>query len=213
MFIVYLIHQKYTRTFLCFQLNDTISKCTSLIEAVQKGNPLHLSFSFKNLLPILLQNLHSPLAAPYLTKLFVDLHHTVFSNDLLILGESIAYVTLRLLKPQCDIESAWEEEDLTKAMIRTMNAVHERTVTAKNEDHAVKCFTAPAFCYLFVFLKSSLLSCYAKNHETFVHDGLQIISVHSKLRSRNDGSVADVFHPKHLPLQQMFELLLELISE
>lgn len=174
-----------------------------MIRSAMKGNPPHLSFTFKHLLPTILQNFQSPLAAPYLTKLFIDLRHIVFPQHLNTFSELLAYVTIRLLQPQCDIDTNWEAEDLTKAMTRTLEQIHKRTVQSN------ECFTAPAFCYVFVFLRGSLLSSHAKNKESFIHDGLQIISVHAKMRGQDE---KDLYHPQYLPIKQMFEVLIELIS-
>lgn len=105
----------------------------------------------------------------------------------------------------------WDAEDLTGAMVRTLGKIHERTVQGKNAE--AKCFTAPAFCYVFVFLRASLLSSHAKKSESFLHDGLQIMSVHSKMRGEGGVAKRDVYHPRYLPIKQMFELLIELISK
>lgn len=68
---------------------------------------------------------------------------------------------LRLYKPQCDLDPSWEEEDLTKATIRTINLVHA-TVAAHKGDagdagdadpSGQSHFTAPGFCYVFPLLK------------------------------------------------------------
>lgn len=197
----------------CLQLNDVLQSCTSMVYSAAKGNPKQLSLNFKFFLPILLQNLQSPLAAPYMSNLFIDLRRIVFQNDSAILGELIAHVALRLLKPQCDLDAGWEEEDLTKAMVRTMGLIHEKTVTKKESDIDCQCFTAPAFCYMFVYLRPSLLSSYAKKHENYVNDGLQVISAHSKMRPSAFPDEKQLYHPKYLPIQQMFELLIELICK
>lgn len=183
-----------------------------MIRAAAKGNPLQLSLYFKDLLPYILAGLQSPLAAPYLSKLFTDLRSTVFTKQMETLGELIAFVTLRLLKPQCDLDVNWEAENLNKAMVRTVSLIHDKTVPKKS-DESQTCFTVPAFCYTFVLLKSSLLSFYAKNHDELVHDGLQIISEHAKLRATELNGLKDLYDPQYLPIKQMFELLVEIISE
>jgi hypothetical protein len=193
-------------------LNTSIINCVSMIRAAAKGNSLQLSLYFKDLLPYILSGLQSPLAAPYLSKLFTDLRSAVFTQQSETLGELIAFVTLRLSKPQCDLDANWEAENLNKAMVRTVSLIHERTVSKKSEENQT-CFTVPAFCYTFVLLKSSLLSNYARNHDELVHDGLQIISEHAKLRANEQNGVNDVYDPQYLPIKQMFELLVEIISE
>lgn len=193
-----------------------VVKCVSIICAAAKGNPVEFSLCFKDLLPSILQDVQSPLAAPYLTKLYIDLRKTVFHHDLNSLGELIAHVTLRLLKPQCDLDSAWEEEDLTKAMIRTVNCIHKRTLKKKDEELDVGVpqnhFTTPAFSYSFSLLKSTLLSSHCKKDEGLIHNCLQIIAEHAKLRGNHTADTLDLYLPKYLPRQQMFELLVELIS-
>lgn len=178
-----------------------ITNCDSMIRSAMKGSPTYLSFTFKHLLPAILQNFQSPLAAPYLTKLFLDLRQIVFDKELNVFSELLAYVTVRLLQPQCDIDSNWEVEDLTKAMKRTL-----AKILAQAKDNFM---TAPAFCYVFVFLRASLLSPHGKRSENFIHDGLQIISVHAKMRGED---TRDLYHPQYLPIKQMFEVLIELIS-
>lgn len=185
-----------------------------MIEACAKGNPLELSLYFKDLLPSILQDLQSPLAAPYLCKLFTSLRKSVFPKHLETLGELIAFITLRLAKPQCDLDANWEAENLNKAMVRCITLIHEKTVPKKTEEgHLEECFTVPAFSYTFPLLKYSLISNYARNHDELIHDGLQIISEHAKLRGTEELGVKDVYHPQYLPTKQMFSLLVEVISK
>lgn len=184
----------------------------SLIRAAAKGNPVMLSLNFKDLLPCILNNLQSPLAAPLLSKLFTDLRYTVFPSNVDTLAELIAFVTLRLSKPQCDLDANWEDEDLNKAMVRTISLIHQRTVPKRNdEENKSESFTIPAFSYTFPLIKCSLLSNYAKNHDELIHDGLQIINEHAKLRGTENGN-KDVRHPQYLPTEQIFTLLVHIIS-
>ncbi|KAK9878672.1 hypothetical protein WA026_023121 [Henosepilachna vigintioctopunctata] len=218
------------------ELHTIVLNSVSMIKAAAMGNPTEVSLHLKELLPVLIKDLASPLAAPYLSRLFTDiLRCTVFStND--TLGELIAFVTLRLLKPQCDLDANWEEEDINKAMLRTITLIHEKTVKRKNEESKPTLFSAPAFCYTFPFLRCSFLSDYAKKHEEVLQMGLQIISEHSKLhagnledqrtsdvsipRNSSNGSLSkikntsgDITHPQYLPTEQMFSLLIEIISK
>lgn len=185
----------------------------SLINAAAKGNPVKLSLQFRDLLPLILQDFQSPLAAPQLSKLFLELRKTVFFEDLVFLGELIAIVTIRLYKPQCDLDPNWEHENLTKAMVRVVDLIHEKTVPKKNEEYSPETLilTVPAFSYTFPLLKLSLSSNYAKNHDEFIFDGLQIISEHAKTRGTQIDPESDIYHPKHLPTKQMFLLLVDII--
>lgn len=198
------------------KMNAKVEKIVSAIRAVAKGNPQQLSYHYKDLIPVLLTYCKSPLAAPQLTDLFVSLRETVFEGRRLLLSDVIAHVTLRLLKPQCDLSSCWEEEDLTKAMIRTIEIIHKETVKkhdADEHDQAMRShFDAPAFAYIFPLVKACLTSKQAKKDENIIHVGLQIISEHAKMRGRIADEDNDVFHPKLLPRKNMFELLIDLIS-
>ncbi|CAG9834134.1 unnamed protein product [Diabrotica balteata] len=194
------------------ELNTTVQECLSMIQAAARGNPLHLSLHFKDLLPTLLQDLQSPLAAPLICKLFTSLRKTVFFDDLDPLGELVANLTLRLANPQCDLDSNWESENINKAMVRAVALIHDKTVPKKTEDHSEMCFTVPAFCYVFPFLKYSLVSNYARNHDELIHDGLQIIAEHAKLRGTEENGVKDIYHPRYLPTKQILSLLVGIIN-
>ncbi|KAF5292015.1 hypothetical protein FQA39_LY14132 [Lamprigera yunnana] len=193
------------------ELNTKIITCISLIRAASNGNSTELCLRFKDLLPLILQNVHSPLAAPHLTKLYVDLHKIVFDLHFQSLGQLVAHVTLRLLKPHCDLDPNWEQEELMKAAVRALNLIHNQTL--KNEKENVNSlFTVPAFTYCFQLIKLLLLSSYAKQDDSVIQISLQVISEHAKSRVKTDDVKINFYHPMYLPRQQMFELLMELIS-
>lgn len=188
------------------QLNTTIVNCVSMIEAIASGNKKELSYHFNNLLPVILEKLISPLAAPYLTKLFINLGKAVFSKNSYA-SSLVAHVILRLEKPQCDLDIAWEEEPLELAIIRTLAILHHQVVEKTGE---LQKRNAPSFCYFFPFIKLSLLSGQAKKEDNFIHDGLQIISEYAKIRGDESNPLSC---PKFLPRRQMFDLLIKLISK
>lgn len=78
-----------------------------------------LLLSYRTLLPPLLKGLQSPLSAPLLTGVFTALRHTAFTPITLSqpLPDLIAHITLRLQKPKCDLDPAWEEESLGELCI------------------------------------------------------------------------------------------------
>ncbi|KAH1001345.1 eIF-2-alpha kinase activator GCN1-like isoform X2 [Dendroctonus ponderosae] len=195
------------------ELNEVISKSISLVKAAAKGNPVELSLHYKDLLPLILHNLQSPLAAPHLTKLFLELSKTVFPPDMKILGELIGIITIRLCKPQCDLDANWEEEPISRMMVRVLGLIHDKTVPKKTEEknQKIACLSAPAFSYTFPFVKYSLTSNYAKDHQDFITTGLQFISEHAKVRGSSVGRNLNIYHPKYLPTKQMFLLLVDII--
>ncbi|XP_074026538.1 lethal (3) 80Fj [Leptinotarsa decemlineata] len=195
------------------ELNKIILDCISMITAAARGNPLQLSLHFKNLLPSLLQDLQSPLAAPHICKLFVSLRKTVFPKHLDHLGERIAWITLRLIKPQCDLDADWESEEIGYAANRAVTMIHDETVPNRIiETSSQKPFTIPTFTYSFSLLKYSMMTDFARNHEDFMFAALQIISEHAKLRGKEENGVIDVYHPCYLPTRQIFSLLVDTIN-
>ncbi|KAL1494916.1 hypothetical protein ABEB36_010427 [Hypothenemus hampei] len=196
------------------ELHEIIVQTVSLLNAAAKGNALKLSLNYKDVLPLILHNFQSPLAAPLLHKLFLELRSPAFPPELNSLGQIIGIITIRMYKPQCDLDPNWEEENLEKAMVRVIKLIKEQTVPKKSEiieDPKAYCFTVPAFCYSYPLLKSSLTSDFAKKNETFIHIGLRIISEHAKLRGNEDYDNSDVYHPKYLPIKQIFLLLVDII--
>jgi hypothetical protein len=63
------------------QLNKTLENVVSMIRAAAIGNGEELSLYFRELLPHILKDLQSPLAAPYLSALYIELRKCVFFNS------------------------------------------------------------------------------------------------------------------------------------
>lgn len=97
---------------LLLQLFEEVSQVVSMLK-VSTHSP-SLLLSYRTLLPPLLKGLQSPLSAPLLTGVFTTLRHTAFTPITLSqpLPDLIAHITLRLQKPKCDLDPAWEEESL-----------------------------------------------------------------------------------------------------
>ncbi|XP_014232646.1 eIF-2-alpha kinase activator GCN1 [Trichogramma pretiosum] len=185
------------------EMNTVITNVVSMIRAAKQGNGYHLSFYFKDLLPSILRNLASPLAAPVMAELFVELRDAIMISHDSTLNEMIARVTLRQHEPQCDLDPEWEAESLPKSIERTLNMIHSITIKRK------LLFCASAFCYVFPFIKKTLLTC---KDDSMIAQGLQIIQEHSKQRGSSTDP-EDPCHPRLLPRKQMFDLLIELMSE
>lgn len=98
--------------------------------------------------------LRSPLAAPRIQQVFLGVGLCLMPKDLHYLGTwvlsycigiyclrilsqllpllsllamLVGHVTLRLLKPECDLDKAWEQEDLDTAAHRTVLLLHNHT--------------------------------------------------------------------------------------
>ncbi|XP_011647093.1 eIF-2-alpha kinase activator GCN1 [Pogonomyrmex barbatus] len=184
------------------ELKAKIDNTVSLVTCSIRGNQQELSLYLKDLLPPILKNLGSPLAAPEMSELYISLRQTVTLDNSATLGDLIAHVTLRQLQPQCDLDQAWEEENLDVAVKRTLNLIHGVTIKKK------ELFTAPAFCYVFPFIRKTLTS---YKDEGMIVQGLQLIQEHAKQRGSTT-DLKDLRHPRLLPRKQMFDLLIELME-
>ncbi|KAM0733122.1 Stalled ribosome sensor GCN1 [Formica fusca] len=185
------------------ELKAKIDNTVSLVTCSIRGNQQELSLYLKDLLPPILKNLGSPLAAPEMSELYISLRQTVTMDNNVTLGDLIAHVTLRQLQPQCDLDQAWEEENLDTAVKRTLNLIHAVTIKRK------ELFTAPAFCYVFPFIRKTLLS---YKDDGMIVQGLQLIQEHAKQRGDSTTDLKDIRHPRLLPRKQMFDLLIELME-
>ncbi|KAL0272371.1 UNVERIFIED_CONTAM: hypothetical protein PYX00_005366 [Menopon gallinae] len=183
-------------------LNDDINNSVSIINCCAVGHPSKFSTYFKDLSPVLLNNLNSPLAAPYLTKTYVKFSDCVFYGSSRLFGKLVGHVILRLLKPHCDLDPAWEEEPLTSAVPRTISNMQKLYTFPET-------LNAPSFTYCFPLLQTALLQEIGKNDDPLLEIGLTIITEHAQMRGKHD---ADLWHPKFLPRKQMFQLLTEIIG-
>ena len=113
-------------------MNDEILTLVSMMKGIIAGNSLLVSQSLRYLIPGIISNLQSIIAAPHLKKLFIDLAFCALyadetkiskvmskvNNNRIKLSDSyinaIAYFTLRKLKPKCVIEDAWLIENIGK---------------------------------------------------------------------------------------------------
>ncbi|XP_051176736.1 eIF-2-alpha kinase activator GCN1 [Leptopilina boulardi] len=184
-------------------LNAKILDVVSLINGLLRGNRTELSLYLKDLLPAILKNLSSPLAAPTMSEIFLLLKKTVTISSDSTLSDLVAHVTLRQFQPQCDLDPAWEEESLDKAVKRTLHFIHHHIVKQK------ELFSAPAFCYVFPFVNKTLLFC---KDDGMITQGLQVIQDQAKQRGDDVTNVKDLRHPRLLPRKQIFDLLIELMS-
>ncbi len=105
--------------FFFLQINHRLNKVIALIRGAAVGNGPSLSLRFRFLIPMILRNVHSALGAKPLCELFVELRKCVFPPNKELLGVFIAYLSLRYIKPKCEINKAWTEEDL--GMLFTSN--------------------------------------------------------------------------------------------
>lgn len=204
----------------CKELNDNLDKVTSQIEGSTKGNSAQFSMYFSSLLPAILRVFKSPLAASTLTQMFYSLRSAVFEGDRADLGKKIALATIRMHKPRCDIPDEWVTADLSTLVpelilsLQSCVGVNGSMENGESEDEheeedekTTEMFNAPAFAYVFEFLKQALDSNYISGEELLI--GIDIISKHAQVKGDSiDGEdLSDFKHPKYLPTHDMMRLL------
>ncbi|XP_014362251.2 eIF-2-alpha kinase activator GCN1 isoform X1 [Papilio machaon] len=199
-------------------LNERVVVAEQLVSAVQAGSAAAVCQQARHVVSAVLAALRSPLAAPRLAPLYLRLRPALLPRHAL-LGDTAARVALRLHKPQCDLEPCWEEEELGKATVRTIGLLHAATAEPKPSAEAdapapphaaANHFTAPGFCYIFPLLKQGLTGP-ARGDEAAMVSGLAVIARHARLRGEPHDP-RDMLRPALFPIDHMFRLLIDVIS-
>lgn len=207
----------------CKELNDNLVKVISQIEGSTKGNSMHFSLYFSSLLPAIIRVFKSPLAAPALTKLYFSLRSTVFDGDRADLGRKLALSTIRMHKPRCDLPEEWTSFNLKETIpellvtLQSIVASRDNSVETEDDDEGIEKdesepFNAPAFAYVFEFMKQALVSSNISSDELLI--GIDLISKHAQMKGDSiDGEdLTDFKHPKYLPTLDMMRSLIDLVS-
>uniref|UniRef100_A0A8B9J3S8 GCN1 activator of EIF2AK4 n=1 Tax=Astyanax mexicanus TaxID=7994 RepID=A0A8B9J3S8_ASTMX len=99
-----------------------------LLEAIIARGPPQISWHLPGVLQVLLPLLQSPLAAPHVHQVFLHTGTCLLPKHLHFLAVLVGHVTLRLVKPECELDPAWSQEDLDTATQRTVHLLHTHTV-------------------------------------------------------------------------------------
>ncbi|MEQ2211468.1 hypothetical protein XENOCAPTIV_002457, partial [Xenoophorus captivus] len=146
-------------------LDVDLQSAVGLLEATLKEGPAQITRELPAVLQVLMPLLHSPLAAPRIQQVFLDIGVCLMPKHLHNLGVLVGHVTLRLLKPECDLDQAWGEEDLDTAAHRTVLLLNDHTVPQREGKTAGS----------------------TEETESMMTRALQVISVHCQLRASTDG--------------------------
>lgn len=146
-----------------------------LLEAILIENPPHICRELPAVLQVLMPLLQSPLASPHIRQVFLDIGVCLMPTHLQHLGTCtrrlgkdpsashlftcfyffpavlVGHVTLRLLKPACDLDEAWEQEDLDTAVLRTILLLHSHTVPQREAKSSGE-HAPPTGCFWDCFL-------------------------------------------------------------
>ncbi|KAI1900715.1 hypothetical protein AGOR_G00052750 [Albula goreensis] len=197
-------------------LDMELQCAVGLLEAVLHHKPLHLSWQLPAVLQVAMPLLQSPLAAPRLHQLFLDIGVCLMPKELCHLGVLVGQVTLRLLKPECALDEAWGQEDLGVATQRTVLLLHTHTVPQRESKADIKPLSAPAFSFCFPLLHAVLSQPpgTSEEAENMLVQALQVINEHAQLRSQDDNPdlLIDENGPELLPRVNMLLLLTRVIG-
>ncbi|XP_018587208.2 LOW QUALITY PROTEIN: eIF-2-alpha kinase activator GCN1 [Scleropages formosus] len=197
-------------------LHMELQSTAKLLVTLLSRRPPPLSWYLPGVLQALLPLLHSPLAAPVLRQHFLNIGVSLIPKELHYLAVLVGQVTLRLLKPECPLDEAWIQEDLSVATQRTVQLLHNHTVPHREGRADTKPLSAPAFSFCFPLLHAVLSQTPSTSEEaeSMLVRVLQIIHEHAQLRSHTDSLdlLFDEYGPEMLPRVNMLVLLTKVIS-
>ncbi|KAA8578930.1 hypothetical protein FQN60_017531 [Etheostoma spectabile] len=198
------------------ELDVELQGVVGLLEATLKERPPQITRELPAVLQVLIPLLQSPLAAPSIQQVFLDIVVCLMPKHFEFLAVLVGHVTLRLLKPECDLDVAWEQEDLETAAHRTILLLHNHTVPQRDAKNDVAPLSAPAFSVCFPLLNAMLREFSGSTEETenMMTRALQVISVHCQLRAATemDDLAIDENGPELLPRVSMLLLLTRVIA-
>ncbi|XP_070759930.1 stalled ribosome sensor GCN1 [Enoplosus armatus] len=201
-------------------LDVELQSLVGLLDAALIERPPQITRELPAALQVLMPLLQSPLAAPRIQQVFLDIGVCLMPKHLHSLAVLVGHVTLRLLKPECALDEAWEQEDLDTAAHRTILLLHNHTVPQREAktggEHNVAPLSAPAFSFCFPLLNAMLKesSGSTEEAENLMIRALQVVTEHSQLRADTDSDdiVIDENGPELLPRVNMLLLLTRIIS-
>ncbi|KAI1232962.1 hypothetical protein IHE44_0006149 [Lamprotornis superbus] len=200
------------------ELDNELETALGLLDTVIKKKPPGLTQYIPGLISSFLPLFRSPLAAPRIKKPFLSLASCVMPARLKTFGTLVSHVTLRLMKPECELDESWCQEELPVALNRVVSLLHAHTIpsrSSKGEPGAAP-LSAPAFSLVFPLLKTVMIETphNSEDKEEFLVKILQILTVHAQLRSSGNGQslLVDENGPELLPRRDMLVLLTRVIG-
>ncbi|XP_026072938.1 eIF-2-alpha kinase activator GCN1-like [Carassius auratus] len=198
------------------ELDLELQCAVSLLEAALARHPPLIWMHLPGVLQVILPLLQSPLAAPRIKQVFLHIGVTLMPKELHYLAVLVGHVTLRQLKPECDLDLAWAQEDLDTATQRTISLLHTNTALQRDGKTGSGAFvlSAPAFSFCFPLLQAVLSqsSGSSEEDELVMTRALQVINTHAQLRAKSNDTLADENGPELLPRVSMLQLLTKVIG-
>uniref|UniRef100_A0A6Q2XNK9 TOG domain-containing protein n=1 Tax=Esox lucius TaxID=8010 RepID=A0A6Q2XNK9_ESOLU len=200
-------------------LDMELQSAVGLLDALLIQKPPHISWHLPGVLQALLPLLHSPLAAPRVHQTFLAIGTCLMPTELRYLAVLVGQVTLRLMKPECNLDPAWGQEDLDTATQRTVGLLHMHTVPHREKSPGslyMAPLSAPAFSFCFPLLNIILRNSSDSTDDTenMMVRALQVINVHAQLRAEVDTTdvLIDENGPELLPRHSILLLLTRVIA-
>ncbi|XP_051757794.1 eIF-2-alpha kinase activator GCN1 [Ctenopharyngodon idella] len=198
------------------ELDVELQCAVGLLEAALARRPPLIWIHLPAVVQVLLPLLQSPVAAPRVKPVFLHIGVTLMPKELHYLAVLVGHVTLRQLKPECDLDPAWAQEDLNTATQRTILVLHTNTTPQKDSKTGSEAFalSAPAFSFCFPLLQAVLSQSSGSSEETelTMTRALQVINTHAQLRAHSDDTIIDENGPELLPRVSMLLLLTKVIG-
>uniref|UniRef100_A0A8C1DR55 GCN1 activator of EIF2AK4 n=1 Tax=Cyprinus carpio carpio TaxID=630221 RepID=A0A8C1DR55_CYPCA len=199
------------------ELDVELQCAVSLLKAALARRPPLIWMHLPGVLQAVLPLLQSPLAAPFVIPLVSCVSNSFFCLFFFLsvyLAVLVGHVTLRQLKPECDLDPAWAQEDLNTATQRTISLLHTNTAPQRDGKTGAFVLSAPAFSFCFPLLQAVLSQSSGSSEETelMMIRALQVINTHAQLRAKSNDTLADKNGPELLPRVSMLLLLTKVIG-
>uniref|UniRef100_A0A673JAN4 EIF-2-alpha kinase activator GCN1-like n=1 Tax=Sinocyclocheilus rhinocerous TaxID=307959 RepID=A0A673JAN4_9TELE len=200
------------------ELVGELQCAVGLLEVALARRPPLIWMHLPGVLQVVLPLLQSPLAAPRVKQVFLHIGVSLMPKELHYLAVLVGHVTLRQLKPECDLDPAWAQEDLNTATQRTISLLHTNTALQRDGKTGSGAFvlSAPAFSFCFPLLQAVLSQSSGSSEETelMMTRALQVINTHVQLRAKfnETDTLIDENGPELLPRVSMLLLLTKVIG-
>ncbi|XP_052833677.1 eIF-2-alpha kinase activator GCN1 [Octopus bimaculoides] len=169
-------------------LNNKLVRCCNTLHSAIRGDCNAVCMFMSNLCQVLIPLLYSPLSAAPVSRLLITLGNSAFMDKQF--GEMMSHATVRALKPYCQLESQWTQEEEVQQVERLVQLLHDR-VQARVGGGPKHPFPASTFAYFFHLLSVALSGQHwpLNDASTTCLRALQLIICHARIRLKTHGGV------------------------
>nr|XP_022338883.1 eIF-2-alpha kinase activator GCN1-like [Crassostrea virginica] len=192
------------------KLNDSLCCGCQIILACLHGNSQATCEFMKDLCGCLVPLLKSPLGAPEVSKVFLELGQAVFDDS--TLGKKVSNIGLRMLDPACPVNAEWMWIPVKEQAMHIVQLLYERSVPDLSApDRETEKFEAPAFVFIFFLLSVVLRNAgeVVGGDELTLSRAVKMIITHAKMRKTKEGNWSN---PELLPHHDILRTLLQVVG-